>query len=291
VKLALGTAQFGLDYGISNQSGQTSQSEVNKILTYARQHNIKTLDTSCSYGNSEAVLGQYSDSLSTFKVITKTPSLLDDSLNESHEKYIFSSFEQSLQQLQQNTVYGLLVHACDDLLKPGGHYLYNALQSLKSKGLVKKIGVSIYSKQQLDQILEHFDVDIVQLPFNILDQRLLLDGSLTQLKRKNIEVHARSIFLQGLLLLDTKNLPKQFTIYKQELKAVEQHAAANELSKLELMIGFTNGITEIDQIICGVNNCAQLTELVKASDKRIVANNVEHLAVWNEELLCPVHWK
>jgi len=291
LKLALGTAQFGLDYGISNQSGKTSQTEVNKILTYAKQHHVKTLDTSCSYGNSERVLGRYPDSLNAFKVITKTPSLPDNLLNKNHEEYVFSSFSQSLQQLQQNSIYGLLIHTCDDLFKPGGQYLYKALQSLKAKGMVKKIGVSIYNKHQLDQILEGFDIDIVQLPFNILDQRLLLDGSLTQLKRKNIEIHARSVFLQGLLLLDTDNLPSQFIQYKQKLKLVEHYATANELSKLELMFGFTNAIPEIDQIICGINNCQQLTELVKASDKKITAHNVKHLAAWNEELLCPVNWK
>jgi len=290
MKLALGTAQFGLDYGISNQSGKTHFNEVKKILDVAEQNNIHTIDTSCSYGDAETTIGKYTKNKIYFDIITKTPSINEESINNIHSKKIISTFEKSLQQLQQPSIHGLLIHSSNDLLKPNGEIIYKAIDFLKSQRLIKKIGISIYNKQQLKEVISNFDVDIVQLPFNILDQSLFLDGTLEQLKKNKIEIHARSAFLQGLLLMPLNKLPPYFLPYQNFLKKFEDYAVEQKASKLKLALGYINSISEIDKIICGVNNCQHLNDIIKAIDYKVIPHDVKHLAIKDPSLLCPTNW-
>jgi len=132
MKLALGTVQFGLDYGISNCTGKTPKEEVHNILDYAKNHGINTLDTSCSYGNAESVLGSYKNLKENFSIITKAPAFKDSRVNYDHAKQLIKTLNNSLHQLQSSAIYALLIHQCDDLFKPGGECLYQALQQQKS---------------------------------------------------------------------------------------------------------------------------------------------------------------
>jgi len=289
MKLALGTVQFGIDYGISNTLGKTPQDEVNKILSLAHQYKISTLDTSSTYGNSEAALGQ-SDNLLSFKIITKTPSFSEGTITKKHLNLIESTFHDSLTYLKQNAIDGLLIHACDDLYKPGGEYIFKTIEKLKYQGFIKKIGVSVYNNEQLKYITSHFNIDLVQLPFNIFDQRLLHNGTLSALKKKQIEIHTRSTFLQGLLLMPIDKLPDYFMPFHHHLKRFDEYASALNLSKVELALGFVNNIDEIDKVVCGINNTQQLSELVTASKHKVNIKLAKHLATTNEGLICPVNW-
>ena len=208
MKLALGTAQFGLDYGVSNASGQVEVSEVKDILREADGHNIDTLDTAMVYGISESVLGRVG--VNQFNIVTKLPPIPKDVRNI--DLWVNTHINSSLRKMRIERVSGLLLHRSADLFETPKRKLIDSLCKLKDDGVINKIGVSIYNPDELDDIEKHgIKIDIVQAPFNILDRRLESSGWLGKLHLAGIEVHTRSVFLQGLLLQKEKqrNIERQ----------------------------------------------------------------------------------
>jgi len=293
VKIGLGTVQFGLDYGISNKSGKPSLEAVKKILRFAHQEGINFLDTAFSYGNSEEILGKCFDECSDFEIITKTPKF-SEKISLRDVKNLEVSLFQSLSKLKKTNIYGLLIHDSIDLINENGCLLWNKMCELKSKGLVRKIGVSVYSAKQIDAILENFDIDLIQLPINIFDQRLLKSGHLKKLKVKNIEIHARSVFLQGLLLMDLKEIPSQLQKFGGLIGAYDFYLKNNNLSRLNAALGFILGLKEIDKIILGINSLKELVEIVNItknfSSKFNEKFNFGEFACFDEKLLNPSVW-
>ena len=207
-KISLGTVQFGIDYGINSIEGQVLSSEVESILSFAYSKGIDLLDTAPAYGNSEKILGRMN--ISNFKVVTKTRHFDSFEISNNDVELLNNDFYHSLEGLKQDGVYGLMIHNAEDLLKPGAEKLFDQLQEFKQEGKIIKIGVSVYDHSQLKSILNIFDIDLVQLPFNILDRRMIDSGMFAKLREMNIEVHARSVFLQGLLLMSEKNRHDKF---------------------------------------------------------------------------------
>ena len=207
-KLVLGTAQFGMDYGINSIHGKVKPKEVQNILHYAKSVDINFLDTAPAYGDSEKVLGTMNTK--DFKVVTKTRHFNSTDITDDEILLLNQDFNNSLKDLKLDSVHALLVHNTDDLLKAGAFRIIDHLKNLKKAGKIKKIGVSVYDNQQLTFVINNFDVDMVQLPFNIFDRRLINSGMLELLNSKGIEVHARSIFLQGLTLMSDKSMPRKF---------------------------------------------------------------------------------
>ena len=165
MKLALGTVQFGLNYGISNNQGRTSQKEVNKILKFAKESGINAIDTASSYGSSEEILGK-SGLIELFKIITKTKTFAESTeIYKSDSESLKKSFKVSLQNLNCSVVEGLMIHHVKDLFKPGGEYLYEALIDLKEHGEVQKIGVSVYSELEIIKVLENYTIDVFEKCF------------------------------------------------------------------------------------------------------------------------------
>ena len=209
MKLALGTVQFGTNYGIhsvdTKQQEKVNYNEVVDIINYARNHDISLLDTAPSYGNSEKVLGNLNTH--NFKIVTKTRHFNQTVITNKEVDLLNDDLGQSLKSLKHESLYGLLVHNVDDLLKPGADKLFNQLMYFRQQGLVSKIGVSVYTEDKIQNIVDKFDIDLIQLPFNIIDRRLIDGGILKMLKKLGIEVHARSIFLQGLLLMTDDRRP------------------------------------------------------------------------------------
>jgi len=258
--LALGTAQFGMVYGIANQQGEVSLEEVGEILTIAKDAGIDTLDTAMSYGESEGKLGQIG--VHNWKVITKLPAVPQGCFGISN--WVKASVADSLKRLKIEKLYGLLLHHPQDLLQDYGEELYNALQSLRSCGIVKKIGISIYSPTELDQIWKAYKFDLVQTPFNGFDQRLVNSGWLQQLKEQEVEVHARSLFLQGLLLLSEKDRPQKFQRWNSLWTAWHTWLNQQEVSPLAACLGaaFNSGQSLFHRIIVGVDSKKQLQEIL-----------------------------
>ena len=199
-KVIIGGAQFGSNYGIANNSGKISKIHTDKIFSLAKENKINFLDTAKNYGESEKLLGK--KNLKNWNVVSKLPSL--PPLIEDISNWIESQVLDSLKSLKIKTLYGYLIHSPEQLLSNVGDEIWRALLKQKKRGLIRKIGYSIYNPKQLDKLFPEFRPDIVQSPYSILDRRLKKSGWLKKLKDKNIEIHIRSIFLQGLLLLEKR---------------------------------------------------------------------------------------
>ncbi len=287
-KIGLGSVQWGTSYGISNDHGITDLSEVRKILEISESEKINLIDTASLYGEAEIKLGNFN--LLNFKIVTKTPKL-DSKIITSEEIFnLEKTFQKSLKNLNLNKIYGLLIHDADDLLKKGGNLIVQKLIDFKEKGLVKKIGVSIYDYRIMEKILEFFTPDIVQLPLNIFDQESYFSGALSSWKSKNIEIHARSIFLQGLIFLDLDNMPEYFHPWKNYFSNFNRICSKNNLSKLEVALNFISNINEVDNFILGFNNSAQLLDCLKAIK---IKNEIDFskLAISDSNLINPQNWK
>ena len=276
-KLALGTAQFGMAYGIANQYGQVPPEEVRAILEIAFSSGIRTLDTAISYGDSETCLGEVG--VEGWQIITKLPPLIQQNLEglTIHE-WVKNSCLASCDRLRVKQLYGLLLHRPQDLLEPRGDEFYEALRAVKAAGWVQKIGVSIYSPEELEQIYHHFPVDLVQAPFNGLDQRLIKSGWLTKLKEDGLEVHARSIFLQGLLLLSPATRPRKFDRWSNLWQELETWIKQAGISPLQACLGAAFHQPWFDRIVIGIDHVQQLQEIISALQ--------EKLPRWPEKLSC-----
>lgn len=284
-RLALGTVQFGIPYGVANTQGQVNQQEVEKILGYAYDAGVNTLDTAIAYGESEKVLGNVG--VETWRVISKLPAIprqIDNILN-----WVMQSVYDSLERLKVSRLYGLLLHHPEQLLESKGGELYQALSLAKEKGLVEKIGISIYSPTELEKLYPYLKFDLIQSPFNIIDSRLVNSGWLSRLKEDGVEVHVRSIFLQGLLLMDSCTRPKYFSRWQSIWDEWDRWLDNTNTSRLECCLGSVISNSQIDRIVVGVDSLAQLQEILDASERSIVQtpNNV---SCQDQELLNPSLW-
>jgi hypothetical protein len=261
-RLALGTVQFGLDYGIANQSGQVSQDEARSILDYAKAHGIGTLDTAINYGNSEQRLGEIG--VTGWQVISKLPALPDRC--QDVEAWVRSQVQTSLERLRITSLRGLLLHRPEQLLGKHGETIKHVLLALKRQGLVEKIGVSIYDPAELDPLVRRFQLDLVQAPFNVLDRRLITSGWMDRLARMNIELHTRSVFLQGLLLMPNTKRPDEFNRWQPIWQRWEQWLTETGLTPLQACLRNGLGQSGIARVIVGVDSLAQLKEILQAAD-------------------------
>ena len=279
MKLALGTVQFGLDYGITNQDGKAAEGEVEGILDFARDIGINTLDTASSYGNSEQVLGDVG--VDGCQIVTKTTPLrygVDE---------VVKGFYQSLQHLNQKSIYGLLIHDINEVNDKEFEELFRQLRELKRQGLINKIGFSTYTPEQVDFLLENFDFDIIQLPFNVFDIRLVEGKQLQALKKKNIEIHARSVFLQG-VLLNFDNLTDYFSTWNEQFSEYQVAVEKSGMSLLEYALNFALNTQEIDKVLVGVNSEQQLREVIQSTQKQ---GSPRAYPIDDVNLLNPSLWK
>jgi aryl-alcohol dehydrogenase-like predicted oxidoreductase len=292
MKLGIGTVQFGMGYGISGVPVQTPAEEVERILAFGVERKISLLDTASSYGESEEVLGKSLPQGHPFKIVTKTPIYRKKEIDEADARHLESTFLRSLERLRQKKVYALLIHDGNDLLLPGGIHLIEAMRQLREKGLVQKIGVSVYDGEQIDRLLKIFTPDIIQLPINPFDQRLMQTAHLARLKSLKIEIHARSIFLQGLLLMNPgKELPPYFHRVRDQLEDYHQFLKNRSLTPLQASLRFVNNIGEIDFMICGVRTEKELQEIYSALDGEIRPEDFSKFSLKDESILNPSLWR
>lgn len=303
MKLALGTVQFGLDYGISNSKGQVDALEVSDILKQAINLGIDTLDCAGAYGNSEQILGRLlhsSDYESKFNIISKIPALTNS------QDSISTYFHQSLMHLKVDRIDALLFHQADNLLThPKKEQLFQQLQTLKTQQLINRIGVSVYSPAQFISIGKQYSVDLIQMPLNIFDQRFISREILDLCQKKNIKLHARSLFLQGLLFLEQDKITNYFAPYKDKLIAFAELAKYLGCSKLSLALSIVaqelpNSLAVktsdiIEKVVVGVCSTQQLTEIVNAYQqaKKLSVSTTELQALADQRLgfINPSLWK
>ena len=290
-KLGLGTVQFGLDYGIANKDGQVSLGMAKAIMQSANDHGLTVIDTAAAYGSSEEVLGLCFDEVfpDDFSIFTKTKPLRLPEIRAEHIDDVEATFANSLQKMQPGHVTGVLVHHAEDLLVPGGEHLYSQLQDWKSTGKINKIGVSVYDAHQLDQLFSRYEFDVVQLPVNVFDQRLIRDGSLQMLADRGVEVHARSLLLQGVLLMKPDELPWYLQKLQAPLTRLRHFSAELGMSPLSFALGFAKFTKEISVALVGVTSVAHLQECISAYGDAKQFDYSE-FAVSEIELLDPRQW-
>lgn len=284
-RIALGTVQFGMSYGVANQVGQITYKDGKAIIKEAKKAGVDTLDTAILYGRSEEVLGKID--VSEFRVITKLPEIPQ---NKNIKEYILQSINDSLDRLKINCLTGILLHSPLQLLETGFDIIFSTLEELKRNGLVEKIGFSIYSPNDLDRLWNNFKPDIVQAPFNIFDQRLLHSGWLQKMHRTGVEIHVRSVFLQGLLLMDHDIRPAKFQKWAQVWSRWHNWLKAQNISAIQAALDFVLSQKEIDKVVIGVDSLQHLKEILQVANhsKNVDLNNVTFT---NDELLInPAHW-
>lgn len=276
-KLGLGTVQFGQPYGISNTHGQVSTSDAAGILTDAAKAGIRLLDTAANYGAAEAVLAQLDTS--AFRIVSKTANL-KQGLNG-----VIARARQSAATLKADT---LLVHAAADLVGRDGDALWAALQRLRDEGVFRKIGISVYVADDPVALAVRFRPDVMQLPFSLLDQRLLANGALARLANLGVEIHARSLFLQGLLFLDA--LPEKLRHADPHLTNVRRQLRDAGTTPLAAALGFVLSRPEIAFGLVGVTSAAELDEIVSAARKPLPDLGWAAFALDDEVTLTPSLW-
>ena len=226
------------------------------------------------------------------KVISKLPPIGEDGLDGEGKSELRDAAEQSCRRLGVETLNGLLVHRTADLLGDDGKRLWKLLEEFKAEGIAQRIGVSLYEAEEIDAVLERFAPDIVQLPLSIADQRLLHSGHLALLADRGVEVHARSIFLQGVLLTDPVDTDRIFSAASESMAALDTLAREVDMDRLSLCLGFTSRLPEIAQIVVGANSEEQLHEIADAAGKTVDIDQAAAAAcAWNDPaLLNPSNW-
>ena len=260
MKLCLGTASFDLDYGISNNIGIPRAEEINKILNLAKKNNISFLDTAPSYGNSQKIIGDFGTDWTN--IITKLG--IEDS--PKGIDYI-NSFNNTLKILHKHQTYGVLVHRPEFLEGAYKKVIWDSLNQMKSNNKVTKIGYSLYDTKNLDEIYNDFKPDFVQIPMNVFDTRFYDSSWLAKFKEDGVEVFVRSIFLQGLLLMDEKDIIDYFRPWKANIRQFNEYCLSIGLKPIEYCIQFIKSFPEINAFIFGVQNSSELQEILDYNSK------------------------
>jgi aryl-alcohol dehydrogenase-like predicted oxidoreductase len=284
-RVALGTAQFGMRYGVANRTGQVPFDEAAAIVAYARDCGIDTIDTAMAYGDSEACLGRIG--VATWRVISKLPGLAPDCRDvESEIERVVAA---SLERLALPRVHALLLHRPGQLLGELGARIFESLERLKARGLTEKIGVSIYEPRELDALCAGFRFDVVQAPFSVVDRRLAESGWLARLRAQGIEVHARSAFLQGLLLMQPQERPEYFSPWAALWEQWERWLATRGVSAVQACLGFVLAHEEIDRVVVGVDRLEQLREVVRSAHADALVAP-QSLSCTSIDLIDPSRW-
>lgn len=255
-KLVLGTAQFGTNYGATNIVGHLADEEVRRIFKVALQNGIDSLDTAQAYGDAESRIGELSGSSKQFNVISKfSTSALPP---EKESLYLATKIRLKSQRLS-----ALLFHNATDLFGQFGNLSLEILREARRNNEISKIGVSIYTLNDLKKTLDVFpDLDLVQLPANILDLKLLSSPEISALRDKGVEIHVRSIYLQGLLLRDPEKLETWQSPIKFALKELNLYCNENNISLMQLAISAIKFHPNTSSVVVGVTGHRELSETI-----------------------------
>ena len=284
-KIVLGTAQFGMPYGVANSNGKLSQIQIREILLKAKSNGISSLDTAIGYGNSESNIGK--SGIKGLDIITKLSSPLGSNINI--KSWVQNQIQNSLSRLNIDYLSGVLLHDVKQLRATEGKETWLALQNLKKYGLIKKIGFSIYDTSELDEFFFNFQPDIVQAPYNVLDRRLANTGWLQKIHDENAEIHVRSVFLQGLLLMKKKQRPEKFNYWSNIWEEWETWLKENNYTALQACLAFALLDNSINKVIIGIDSLIQLEEILSTDCTKITRFPCFE-SINNLDLINPTRW-
>jgi aryl-alcohol dehydrogenase-like predicted oxidoreductase len=284
-KIALGTAQFGMDYGINNNKGKIPKDEVFEILTESLKFNIDILDTAYAYGESELVIGDFiKNNQKQFKIISKLP--------ECTPEKVTGFFEESLKRLGVDSLYGYMIHSFQQYQK--NPQIWEILKDLRSHGKIKKIGFSLYYPFELDHLLDNgIEFDMIQVPYNIFDQRF--GPYFPKLNDKDVEIYVRSVFLQGLVFKNPSQLDEYFAAIKEKLRSLHLLCAKMDVPVVALCLNFAILNKFVDRVVVGVDSSENLKEIVSSGnyikDIEDVYDDLRSFKVNDEKIILPFNWK
>jgi len=265
-KLALGTVQFGLDYGINNLGGRPSREKSLAMLDFAHEKGVRIFDTAYAYGDAEEILGEFSASRNLggdIKIVTKLkPNIISEAKGKISD-IIAVNLEESLKRLKRNYVDGYLLHTPEYIREDK---VVSALAGLKKQGLVKNIGVSIYEEADAIYAAKLEEVDYIQVPYNIFDQRMDKSGFFQLAKKNGKMVFARSAFLQGLFLMPEEKIPPHLENAKAHLRNLDKIIKKHGLTRAQAALLFSLGNNDINYVVFGVDNINQLAEIIALAE-------------------------
>lgn len=263
-RLALGTAQLGMPYGLARPAAVVSREQAREILSVAWDGGIDLLDTAATYGDSEAVIAAERPAGSSFSIVTKTLPVGAEFVGGADVARVAAGVDESLRRLKLDAVAGLLVHEATDLLAKGGERLFEMLSRLAAEGRVGKVGVSVYDPATLAAVLGRYPLKLVQLPLNVLDQRFAREGWPARLAREGVEVHVRSVFLQGLLLRPEDRFPCGLAKAAAPVMAFRRAAEACGLDATVAALLYAVRQPGVSRIVVGVDSSAALQSNLRA---------------------------
>jgi aryl-alcohol dehydrogenase-like predicted oxidoreductase len=282
-RIVLGGAQLGLPYGILNGGETLSREEVARILDTAVDHGIDSIDTAIAYGQSESIIGETSQN--RFNIISKLPPLPVDISNVS--EWVYSQVQGSLSRLKCTSLDALLLHRPQDLTGAQGVELYAAIESLMAEKMIHRFGVSIYSPDDLEGIIDTFEIHVVQAPLNVFDRRIL--GVTDQLSALNIEVHVRSVFLQGVLIASPQDRPHRFEPWSEHFALFDEWVRSSGVSAMACCMGFALQQPGVAKLVIGTTSAESLDEIMN-SIPYSVFEVPTHLQSSVEQLIDPRFW-
>ena len=288
-RLAIGSAQFGLPYGIANTRGQVPPGEVADIVAFAGSQGVCDWDTAAGYGDAEACLGEALEGRGGQRIVTKLPAIAGLPAAAAAES-LRASLQRSLRNLGVPSLHGLLVHDHRDLQGPLAGVLTEFLEEVIEEGLATRTGVSVYSPEDLESVMEVFSPGIVQGPVNILDQRLVRSPVIARLREGGCEFHARSVFLQGVLLMPAANLPDYLQGLREPLSALHRAQIEHGVEPLPACLAYVSQLREVDCIVVGVDSERQLREICAALARAPLECDWLAHALDDRELLEPRCW-
>ena len=287
-KIILGTVQFGLDYGINNSSGKPSFESITAILNTSHQNGIVMLDTAEAYGNAHEVIGNYHrQSENRFQIITKFSSKRDDLPTNIEDRIALH-----LDEMHVSYLYAYMFHSFGDFENYFSRHS-KGLDNLKKKGIIHKIGVSVYTNEELNKLLNYSEVELVQLPFNLLDNNHQRGLLLKRAKERNMEVHTRSAFLQGLFFIPPNELPGKLLPLKPYLETIRFEVSKRNMTINDLALNYNLQQALIDKVLIGVDNVEQLQQNLTSMSEEIDTDLmalIDSIEVKELNLLNPVNW-
>lgn len=287
-KIILGTVQLGLDYGINNKLGKPSLEQSKKILDTAYNIGIQYLDTAEAYGSSQKIIGLFhkENPQKHFNVITKISS---DSKIDSNQ--LKNNVGKNIEILNVDFLYGYMFHSYNHLI--GATKIFEKLQRIKEEGLIRKIGISLYSNHEIEDIITRFEgFDFIQIPFNLLDNDYQRKKIIQKVRKKGIEIHTRSVFLQGLFFKDINAFPDKLKPLTPYLNTLNQLKKSHDFKTESLALQYVIQKEYIDHVLIGVDSEEQLIKNMNAIHSQMSLPNkiIDNIAVSDINLLNPTNW-
>lgn len=284
-KIILGTAQFGLDYGVNNAAGQPGEETVFDILNEAHRGGVRLLDTAEAYGNAHERIGRYHAQYPdrTFRVITKLPHEVDGQIGHRVNTYLQQLQVQNLEALMFHSFHAYQTHAHD----------LTALEDLKQKGKIRQVGVSVYTNAEMETVLNDGRVDLIQLPFNLLDNTRQRGELLRKAKQNGKTVHVRSVFLQGLFFKQPDDPHPVAQALKNELAHIRELARKHALSLQSLALNYALSQSGVDHVLIGVDSKEQLLANLAIAHEQPdpeIIREIDAIQIADTDLLNPSLW-